>query len=279
MISIFVAVFLAQATLVRADDTTLAAGTGIAYSVLDDIKPAVLYSIRLDTGQVLRIGTTGFDNIEGLAFGPDGVLYGVDTEVNRLVRCNLTNGSCTSIGFLGITIGKDAGLAFDCAGNLWLACEIPAELYKVNPQTGVATFIGPLGQKVTGLGTRKGDAICASGVFALGGQLTNNLGCIETTASSASRFRTIGFLGAVVVEDGGLDFDANGVLWGIQDNDNALQSILFTIDPSTGAATSVFSVPVGFESLAIDKGDVLCNPPPPPPPPPSGRRRAVRLDP
>jgi len=127
----------------------------------------------------------------------------------------------------------------------------PATFYKLDPTTGAATAIGPQGQQVTGLAFGNGV------LYGLGGDLTDNLVTVNRATGAAT---SVGVLGAVTLVDGGIDFDGQGVLWGINDRSAGPgnPSQIFTINPATGAATLVTAVvdgssnPLrGFESLAI----------------------------
>ena len=209
-----------------------------AYSVKSDVDDQ-LYRVNLQTGASTAIGATGFGDLEGLALSPDGTLFAVDDTTDVLVTINTTTGAATSVGALGIAV-NDLGLTFDCAGNLFMSTDAPSpeKLYKLNPATGAATEVGDQGQDVTGLTAR------GSTVYGLGGDSTNNLVTMNTTTGAAT---AVGALGAsLAISDGGLDFDDNGVLWGLSDTGPT-----FTINTSTGAATAVSDAGGGFEGLAI----------------------------
>jgi hypothetical protein len=218
------------------------------YSVRSDLDDN-MYRIDLATGAATLLGPTGFADVEGLAIGPTGTLYGIDDATDQLLTCSTTTGACTVVGPLGVTI-TDMGLSFGPDGVLYMAVDAPTpeQLFRINVATGAATAIGPQGQDVTGLAGRAGIASCPSGVFGIGGDNTNNLVCMNLTTGAAT---TIGPTGRNF-SDGGIDFDpATGVLWGVLDT--APPSEIITINPTTGAATLVGTVSVGggFESLAI----------------------------
>lgn len=228
----------------------IAANAQTGFSVRSDVDDQ-LYSIDLPTGIATPIGPTGFDDVECLAFDASGVLYGVDDITNQLLICDASTGDCDAVGPLGIAF-TDCGLTFDCNGELLMSTDAPQplNLYSIDPNTGQATAIGPQGQQVTGLAAGTATAICGSGVFGLGGDGTNNLGCMNLFTGA---FEEIGPLNTVNLSDGGIDFDLQGILWGIQD-----QGLIFTIAPSTGAASGVTATLNGFEGLAIDA--LTCEP-------------------
>ncbi len=227
-------------------------GSGVIGYSIDSDASDHLWRINLNTGVATRIGYTGFADIESLSFSASGVLYGVDDATDQLVTCDITTGACAAVGSLGVNF-TDTGLSFSDDGSLWMSTDEPAPyyFYKVNPSTGAATLIGAQGQEVTGLAFRNGI------MYGLGGDYHDNLVIVNTATGAAT---PVGPLGTVSLVDGGIDFDGDGVLWGIGDpsDDELLPSQIFTINTSTGAATVVATVtdpdgrPLGgFEGLAI----------------------------
>lgn len=224
----------------------------IGYSVDSDATD-YLWSINLNTGVATRIGHTHFAEIESLSFSATGVLYGVDDTTDQLVTCSITTGACAAAGALGVGF-VDSGLSFSDDGNLWMSTDGPGppfNFYRLNPNTGAATLIGPQGQEVTGLAFWNGV------LYGLGGDYLDNLVIVNRTTGATT---PVGPLGTVTLIDGGIDFDGDGVLWGISNpsDDVAIPSQVFTLNTSTGAATVVATVTdsggtplVGFESLAI----------------------------
>jgi hypothetical protein len=223
----------------------------IGYSVDAEVSDR-LWAIDLMSGVATPIGLTGTSDVEALSFSADGVLYGVDDYGDDLITCSVVTGACTVVGSLGVSI-IDMGLAFDDSGNLWMSTDgpPPATFFSLNPANGAATSVGSQSQPVTGLGFGGGV------LYGLGGdEIWNNLVTIDTSSGAATPVGSLG--GGVIVADGGLDFDGNGVLWAIVDPGRRNPSQIFTINPATGAATFVATVvnsggtPMrGFESLAI----------------------------
>jgi hypothetical protein len=150
----------------------------------------------------------------------------------------------------------DTGLAFAMNGNLYMSTDAPKNpsyFYRLDPATGAATRVGPQGQEITGLAANR------TVLFGLGGDGRNNLVRIDPTTGAAT---VIGPLAGVATPDGGLDFDARGLLYGITDSSPAAgnPSQLFVVNPVTGKAAVVASItsggrPInGFEGLAINGG-------------------------
>ena len=235
------------------------AAVGTGYSVQSDGSQK-LYRIDLATGVATPLGATGFDGIEGLAFDPGcKKLYGVDDVKDRLVTCDPKTGGCATVGSLGLDI-TDTGLAFGNDGRLYMSTDAPKNplrFFALDPATGAATWIGNQGTEVTGL---------AGNLFALyglGGDGKDNLVIVDPATGKAT---PVGPLGGVTLQDGGLDFDRDGTLYGLNDlgpgsTASGKPSQLFKIATQTGKATLVVTLkdpsgkPVnGFEGLAIEGG-------------------------
>lgn len=235
------------------------AAVGTGYSVQSDGNQK-LYRIDLATGVATPVGASGFDGIEGLAFDPGcKKLYGVDDVKDRLVTCDLKTGGCTAVGNLGLDV-TDTGLSFSNDGRLFMSTDAPKNplrFFALDPATGAATWIGNQGTEVTGL---------AGNLFALygiGGDGKDNLVIMDPATGKAT---PVGPLGAVTLQDGGLDFDRDGTLYGLNDlgpgsNASGKPSQLFKIDTETGKATVAVTLrdpsgkPInGFEGLAIEGG-------------------------
>jgi hypothetical protein len=239
---------------------TASHAAGVGYSIRSD-GDQKLYRIDLETGVTTPVGTaksSGFEGIEGLAFSPGcTTLYGVDDVKDRLVTCNRTTGSCETVGSLGVDI-TDTGLTFANDGNLYMSTDAPKDpirFFRIDPGTGNATWVGDPGIEITGL------AANPLAVYGLGGDGKDVLVQVDTETGAAT---TIGPLGsAVTLQDGGLDFDHDGTLYGLNDlgPGSGKASQIFKIDLETGKATvvAVTKDPSGkalngFEGLAIDQG-------------------------
>lgn len=122
---------------------------GMAFDADDELyvvltRPAfddLLARIDLDTGQYNVIGPLGIGGTDGLAFDPFGTLYGTNS-LNDLVIVNKVTAAATMIGGVGIEADDDA-LEFDRATGRCFAAH--DNLIEIDPQTGTATLIGPIG--------------------------------------------------------------------------------------------------------------------------------------
>jgi hypothetical protein len=217
---------------------------GVGYSVQSDGDDQ-LYSIDLTTGTATAIGPVGFTDVEGLSFHPfTGVLYGVDDDTDQLITIDLDTGAGTAVGPLNVVF-TDMGLTFDRSGRLWMSTDIPEDFYSINTDTGAATAIGNQGQDVTGLACSDYGII-----YGLGGDGTDNLVTVNTATGVATSVGPL--INVSGVSDGGIDFDAIGTLWGLEDT-----GTIFTINPMTGEATVVATTLTGFEGFAIPRGWIV----------------------
>jgi hypothetical protein len=252
---------------------TSANSAPMAYSVNSDSgnisTEDSLYLIDLATGSDQRRGTlfTGVEtrrDTEGLAFAPDGTLWGIDDESLSLFPITTSNGAVSfqaekNLSGIQAGGGNDFGMTFSCDNTLYITSVASNTLYTLDLE-GNSTVIGSLGANIS--------AIAAIGnptrLYGLGnGQFENgntdspNLYSINTDTGAAT---LIGALGNTVgvYNQGGLAFDSSGDLWAITDRRIVngeianLASQVLRIDVNSGAASVVSSTSeVGFESLAI----------------------------
>ncbi|HET9226278.1 MAG TPA: hypothetical protein VFR31_06405 [Thermoanaerobaculia bacterium] len=231
------------------------AAVGTGYSVQSDGSQK-LFKIDLETGVATPVGGTGFEGIEGLAFEPGcEKLYGVDDVKDRLVTCSVQTGSCETVGSLGVDV-TDTGLAFADNGRLYMSTDAPKDplrFFELDTKTGAASWIGNQGTEVTGLA---GNPVA---LYGLGGDGKDNLLIVDPVSGQAT---AIGKLDKVTLQDGGLDFDRDGTLYGLNDiTGRSGPSQLFKLDLQTGRATVIANLKDpggkavnGFEGFAIDGG-------------------------
>ena len=271
----------------------------MAYSVSSDSGNAAsedsLYSIDLATGSNQLIGKlisgtqTRLDT-EGLAFAPDGTLWGVDDDSLTLFPINTLSGSIRFQdevplpGFANSTGGgNDFGLTFGCDAALYVTSVRTQTLYQLS-LTGSNQIIGSQGalgeniSAIAAIGNPTRLYGLGNGQFANGSTDSPNLYRIDLENGTGVA-KLIGPLGPAVGEynQGGLSFDANGELWAITDRrliNNTiadLPSQILKINIDTGEATVVSSTTeVGFESLAVAAPAMCDTTPPVNPPPPAG---------
>ena len=260
--------------------TTLSASLAaapIGYSINSDSPTGngdSLYRIDLGTGAETRVATvqslgqTRID-VEGLAFAPDGTLYGMDDDAMKLFALNpdtaqVQPGSEFQLTGLPVPFsgGHDFGMTFACDGNLYATAlaKLPdsRSLFRVS-LTGQATRIGAEGS----LNPVTISALAAWGnpvqLYGLGngadgnGDIdTPNLYRIDTSTGAAALIGPLGAAAGPYLQ-GGMSFDDAGQLWAV--TEGALfgwPSQVMKINTNTGAASAVKNLlETGFESLAI----------------------------
>jgi hypothetical protein len=213
-----------------------------------------LYRLDLATGTRSTIGPIHFSDVEGLAFSPDGILYGVADASKSLITIDVHSGHGTLVGDLGIHgqgVGAqdalDFGLTFDCSGELLLSSDTTAKLWRVNRGTGATSDQHLLSGKITGLAARAGEVY---GLSAEDGH--NSLYRIDPTAGTATLIGPLGV--ATDGVDGDLAFDSQGTLWGVIDyspTQPTRPSDIVRIDPISGHGSLVAHTDPETEALAI----------------------------
>jgi hypothetical protein len=139
-----------------------------------------LYRIDLSTGvqtklgKVQSLGQTRID-VEGLAFSPDGTLYGVDDDSMKLFPINTDNGAVidsqeVSITGMGPAGGNDFGLTFACDGSLYATSVSQKSLYRLNLDG--TTSLVDMGQNMAAGSLRTGKTYGLSNGLLANGNLT-----------------------------------------------------------------------------------------------------------
>jgi len=230
-----------------------------------------LYVIDLATGTHTRLGRVQSQgqtkiDVEGLAFAPDGTLYGVDDDSMTLFPISTIDGSVGSqaeVSIIGMPSGggNDFGLTFACDGNLYATSVATRSLYRVDPD-GNAVLVGApgnLGANISALAAYGNPVM----LYGLGNGLTGagtvdsrTLYTIDTVTGKATPLPQQIGVAVDPYNQAGLAFDDSGTLWAITDRRAALgqdfPSQIITINTTTGVAThSAVTTEQGFESLAI----------------------------
>jgi len=211
-----------------------------------------LYLIDLATGTENRIGIVQLPqaqlmDVEGLAFHPDGTLYGIDDQSLKMFPIDTDTGlidqnNIISIDTDDLSVGSnDFGMTFDCDANLYITSVAENSLYRLD-LNGDTQLIGSLGANINI------SALAAYGsparLYGLGNGIKD-----EEVKDSPSLFEID------LNTQGGLSFDSSGQLWAITDRTGLLDSgpsQVMRINTSTGAASDIRETSeVGFESLAV----------------------------
>ena len=215
-----------------------------------------LFKVDYGTNQSTLVGNSiGYADVEGLAMAPDGTLYGISDATKQLIRVNTTTGKGALVGATGLNgqgVGQfdalDFGLAFTHDGRLWASSATVNKLWRLDPVTALATFVGPTGAHISGLAGR------GSALYGIGSNGHENLYKLDTITGAATIIGPL-FPGQTVhYDNAGLDFDSHGVLWAVLDYSPTQPnrpSDLARIDLYTGKATIVGQTAIDSDALAL----------------------------
>lgn len=231
-----------------------------------------LYVIDLANGNHTRIGTViSLDevrlDVEGLAFAPDGTLYGVDdgglTAGPKLFPINTANGrviSAEEVFIDGVPTsggGNDFGMSFACDGSLYITSVATQTLYNLSLD-GDAQPVGAVGSLNANI-----SAIAAYGnpvqLYGLGNG-HNGARTLYSIDIDDGTTTAIGTLGGAAEDylEAGMSFDESGQLWAVTDRSavagGPFPNQILQLDTNNGQATAIaFTSEIGFESLAISE--------------------------
>ena len=216
-----------------------------------------LYRVDLSTGVATRIGPIGFNDVDGLAISPDGVLYGVadltagsgSGLTDFLIRIDHSTGAGTLIGPLSGLANQgpggalDYGLAFTCDGRLWLSSDSTGSLWEVARGSGQVRLVAETGAPISGLAGR-GRELYGIGVRQGFGDASQQATYrIDTATGRAERIGSL--TSPDTLSGAGADFDMEGVLWATLDSqppDFNRPTRVARIDLSNGSAAVVASL-------------------------------------
>ena len=245
----------------------MASADPLGYAVAFD----TLYRVDLATGQATLIGPVGFNDVDGLAFGPDGTLYGAADATagsgsgisDLLIRIDTNSGAGTLVAPLAGLAGTgpggslDYGLAFTCDGRMWASSDSTGQFWEVTPATGAVRLVANTGAPLSGLAAN-GEALYGIGVTQGSGNATQQaLYQIDPETGAVTRIGSLGV--GDTLSGAGADFDASGVLWATLDSqppDFDRASRIARIDLTTGTATVIGSATgvtdnISLRSMAI----------------------------
>lgn len=200
-----------------------------------------LVRINLSTGAIKEIGDTDpsdTDDIDGLAFDSNGVLYGSDNDQDRLYTINLATGAKTEIASFSQTI-DDSGLAMDSSDTLYLSDGTDEDLFTVNLTTAQLSLVGNHGEDITAIAFDAMDTLYAIN------DSDNELVTLDVTNGMIAT--VIGSLGISTSGSQGMSFDQFGNLFMVDEGSESL----YSIDTNTGAATFIADLGADFETIAI----------------------------
>jgi hypothetical protein len=206
----------------------------IAYTIDAEAK---LYQFELASGESTFIGSTSEHDFEGLAFGPNHVLYAVEDTTGSLYSIDTQTAISHYIGPLNVDINK-SGLAFDNTGTLYMIGN--GNLFTVNVDTGTATLLGSHTPT-----TLEGLAWDGDSMWGIGPYSDNAIHQMDLSTGAVKNQRSLN--NQALESPTGLTADSQDKLWGVDDS-----GILFLVDKATGWGITFAQIPQGFDALAID---------------------------
>jgi len=153
-----------------------------AASGKDTDKPGYLYTVNKITGELTEMGPTGFEEIDGLAFAPDGTLWGWATG-DGLVTIDTHSAQAT---LMAVSTGEVEDLAWNVAGTILYgvgnlldgAPDVGTQLLAYDTTTGALNVIcqeQTHGQEIEALDTLPDDTL----IFGVHGKRDLILGAID----------------------------------------------------------------------------------------------------
>jgi len=210
-----------------------------------------LFEIDTTTGEATLIGSTGLEQVVGMAWDEaDSTMYAYTAQAD-LYSVDLSSGATTLVAAWAATV-PEGGLAIDAAGIAYTANG--TLLATVDLDTADLITVGPFGlagDDVSGL------AFACDGTlfgYAKNGTLDDALVTIDATTGEATLVDTLtGILGDASM--GGLDVDPDSDLLYLSDSTN-----LYTVDPLTASATWIGGHGVtGLGAIAfVPEPSVIC---------------------
>jgi hypothetical protein len=204
-----------------------------------------LFRLDLSNGAATAVGTgygfaggAAIADMEGLAFAPDGTLFGVaDSPRPALYRVSTASGRATLVAqfrenaqLIDNNGPLNAAIAFSCSGKLLMASRVQDRLWQVDPATASVTAIGPLEQDLGGL------AALGTTIYALG--VAGSEGVFDVTEASAALTRLPSGLASRTIPVGSIAFQPDGRLFALLDLYPAARPSVAELSPTTGAVLS-----------------------------------------
>jgi hypothetical protein len=108
-------------------------------AIVQDNEASQMLVMDACTGTTSALGATGVGNMCGIAFGPGGLLYGLDSTNDHLIEIDPLTGAGTVIGDLGFNLGN-CGLSYDCSANRLIGADANTnQIFTVDPFSGAVS--------------------------------------------------------------------------------------------------------------------------------------------
>jgi hypothetical protein len=201
---------------------------------------AVLYDVDPATGAATNPRPTGLGHLVGVAYAPDGVLYGLTnssapSNPNSLVAIDPSTGASHLVGPTGLPSIVEGDLTRDPTTGLFYGCYNlntgARQLFTINIQTGAAT---PLSGSLSG----DPSALAFSPDGTLYG-IDTSLGQLLTVNKATGAALSSKSLNIALGSTSGMAVDpATGVFY-VADGESAGTDKLYTLNPATGVLTAI----------------------------------------
>ncbi len=217
---------------------TLACGTGAAHGdELWAVEAGRLYVVDTDALTATLIGDTGIARVGGLAFNGSGVLHGIDTDTDQLVRISTLDGSASVVGGTGFDSSFSMGLGYDAITDTLFASArgdgLSSRLLTIDERDGSGTLIAEtMAEAFVGL-----DADGSGQLWGIdGGADADQLVRIDTATGAIDVVSERGL--AAFPNIAGFDITPRGDFWAINTDTSGTRYELVFIDPDTGLGTA-----------------------------------------
>lgn len=128
-------------------------GVGFLSSTIGNVGTLWRFDIGVPGSTQVTLNNGLTPSMDGLAFGPGGILYGLSQgasdDGNKLYTIDQASGATSLVGALGVGESAVGGLAFARDGTLYATLSdlnpTAARLYVLDVSNGAATFVGNLG--------------------------------------------------------------------------------------------------------------------------------------
>jgi len=206
-----------------------------------------LLAVDVKTGETKVIGSFGYPGSAPLAFGTDGKLYTVTDSMrhesarSQLATVDPATGKTTPIGEPLAKTVRIMALGPGPDGGLYASGVMENRLYRIDPQTGVFTEIGPFkgGRDVMDFATNPTDG-------AMYATTTTALYRLDPKTAELTEVSRYSNVPSSVM---GIVFDRDGRLYA---TNYGGESALYRIDPATGRGDKI----AGFPERNVHSADI-----------------------
>lgn len=178
-----------------------------------------IYRIDLASRTATLAGDTGSYAgrpivMKGIAYAPNGSLLASSDNTKSLFRLDFLGSPASVVGSLGLAgqgdparlDALDLSYAVTCDGSAWLASGVARKLWKVDNATGLTTYVGSTGARITGLAAR------GRNLYGAGDYENPSLFRVDTATGAATPIGSFG-VSASKISSVWPSFDASGNLW------------------------------------------------------------------